>query len=103
MQTKQHRQTKPATTSLASGISPTLGEGARRRCFGRSLPSTLGEVDFHTDCFGAFSFRLDSPQRAEEPLEVESCGRRCVEKAATYSHSPETQRSGGRQSSHSEK
>ena len=51
-----------------------------RKCvfFGRTVPSTTGDVDSHAKCFGAVSFLSSSPKRAEELLEVEGHGLRRV-------------------------
>ena len=67
------------------------GEGPGRRSFGK--------VDCHAEYRSAKSFRSNSPQRAEELLEIEGYGHRCIERsAAKFTHSSETKRPSERSS-----
>ena len=63
---------------------------------GRPLLSTVRKVDTHAECLGVNSFRSSSPQRAEEPLEVEGYGLRRFGRAANYFHSSGGNRPGER-------
>ena len=44
-----------------------------------------GEVAFHSECLSTILFRSESPQRAEERLEIASCVHRCIERPAAKS------------------
>ena len=68
------RQSQQFRSVLGKNLDGT-GDGTRRRSSGKPLPSTVREVDCHTDCLGADSDEVHHKE-PEELLEVEGSGLR---------------------------
>ena len=95
------RETSPELTGRRSAcvIHAFQINDLQGRALSRRICSTSSGVDLHVESCGAVPFRSGSAQRAQEQLDIQSCGfRRSGRRATQFSCMPKRRSLGWRQS-----